>query len=395
MKSGSVSVPIYLQKTRSGDVYLWSWRSEGKRFRASSKDLPTAKRKAKAQADALARDGGSGVLVLSGEEKRAYVAAQRAIAGSGMTIEQVAQDHMRLKRKAGSEPLDAIVDGWIASKGPKPKAVTIADAVDKYVEAKTQAGRSKRHLKDLNSRMGALKRGISGDLSTLNAEALRLWIGGMKVGPRTRNNYLTAAGTFIRWCERNGLGRRGWSGIEALERASEPSVPVSILTPEELRRLLSVARVEMVPFIAMGAFCGIRHAEIARMRWGQIKWDQGHVEVMAEQSKNFGKLRGRARRLIPLLPALRSWIEPLKRGDGDPICTLLHTSKHLRKAVKDAGLRWSNNALRHSFGSYRIAQVKNESQVALEMGNTPAMVFAHYRATVTEKKAEEWFGVVK
>jgi len=393
VKSGSVSIPIYLQRTHTGPVYLWSWRSGGKRFRASSKDLDTAKRKARAQAEALARDGGDGVIVLSGEEKRAYMAARRSIAGSGLTLEQVARDHMALRSKAGSEPLESIVNGWLRAQGPTPKPVSIADAVDRFVTAKESAGRSKRHVKDLRNRMDALKRSIVGDLSTLNAEAIRLWIGSMKVGARTRNNYLTAAGSFIRWCERNGLGRRGWAGLDAIERASEPSVDVAILKPEELRRLLTTARPEMVPFIALGAFAGIRHAEIARMRWGQIKWEQGHVEVMAAQAKNFGKLRGRARRLIPLLPALRSWIEPLKGKDDAPICPLLHTSKHLRKATRDAGLEWSTNALRHSFGSYRIAEVKNEAQVALEMGNTPAMVFAHYRAVVTEEAAREWFGV--
>ena len=65
VKSGSVSIPIYLQKTHTGPVYLWSWRNGGKRFRASSKNLGTAKRKARAQAEALARDGGDGAVALA------------------------------------------------------------------------------------------------------------------------------------------------------------------------------------------------------------------------------------------------------------------------------------------------------------------------------------------
>ncbi len=54
---------------------------------------------------------------------------------------------------------------------------------------------------------------------------------------------------------------------------------------------------------------------------------------------------------------------------------------------------WPPNGLRHSYGSYRLAQVKSAPQVALEMGNTPQMIFGHYRSVVTEKDAEYWFGL--
>src|SRR5581483_7664335 len=33
-------------------------------------------------------------------------------------------------------------------------------------------------------------------------------------------------------------------------------------------------------------------------------------------------------------------------------------------------------------------------QVSLEAGNSPQMVFAHYRQLVTETQATEWFGIV-
>ena len=53
-----------------------------------------------------------------------------------------------------------------------------------------------------------------------------------------------------------------------------------------------------------------------------------------------------------------------------------------------------HNALRHSFISYRLAIIKNVHQVSLEAGNSPQMVFAHYRQLVTETQATEWFGIV-
>jgi hypothetical protein len=56
-------------------------------------------------------------------------------------------------------------------------------------------------------------------------------------------------------------------------------------------------------------------------------------------------------------------------------------------------MKWKHNALRHSFISYRVAQTKNVNEVALEAGNSPDMIFQHYRELVTPKAAGEWFGI--
>jgi hypothetical protein len=54
---------------------------------------------------------------------------------------------------------------------------------------------------------------------------------------------------------------------------------------------------------------------------------------------------------------------------------------------------WKHNALRHSFISYRLAAVQNTAQVALEAGNSPQMIFRHYRELVRPMDAEKWFEV--
>ncbi len=54
---------------------------------------------------------------------------------------------------------------------------------------------------------------------------------------------------------------------------------------------------------------------------------------------------------------------------------------------------WKHNALRHSFISYWVARNKNVNEVAMEAGNSPEMIFKHYRELVTENEADAWFGV--
>ncbi len=51
------------------------------------------------------------------------------------------------------------------------------------------------------------------------------------------------------------------------------------------------------------------------------------------------------------------------------------------------------NALRHSYISYRLAKIKDTPRVALECGNSPTMIFKHYRELVLPSEATKWFSI--
>ena len=56
-------------------------------------------------------------------------------------------------------------------------------------------------------------------------------------------------------------------------------------------------------------------------------------------------------------------------------------------------MRWPNNGLRHSYATYRLAQCQDAAKVALEMGNTPVMIFRHYRELVMPEDAAAWWNI--
>ena len=56
-------------------------------------------------------------------------------------------------------------------------------------------------------------------------------------------------------------------------------------------------------------------------------------------------------------------------------------------------LKWRQNALRHSFISYRLAVIQNENQVAMESGNSPVMIHKHYKQLVSSAVGAKWFGI--
>ena len=161
----------------------------------------------------------------------------------------------------------------------------------------------------------------------------------------------------------------------------------------------------MIPFIAIGAFAGLRSAEIERLDWNEVNLAERHIEIKASKAKTA------ARRLAPITDNLAAWLTPLAKKTGQVLpyeswwnqipksveAVNKQRQETARAADKDPAkaekFRWLHNALRHSFCSYRMAAIKNAAQVALEAGNSPKMIFTNYRQLVTEAEAVKWFAI--
>jgi integrase len=177
---------------------------------------------------------------------------------------------------------------------------------------------------------------------------------------------------------------------------------IEVFTPDELRKLFFACltpvqergkwrdRETMIPYLAIAAFCGLRAAEITRLDWSEIHLTgpERFIEVKAAKAKTA------SRRTVPIPDNCVSWLARFASESG-PVCPLERPDKQcFQYLAPAANLKWKHNALRHSFISYRLAIIKNVHQVSLEAGNSPQMVFAHYRQLVTETKSTEWFGIV-
>jgi integrase len=194
--------------------------------------------------------------------------------------------------------------------------------------------------------------------------------------------------------------------VEAVQQAKEDNGEPEIFTPAEMRELLAAARSEMIPFLSIGGFAGLRSAELVRLDWSDVNLRERYIEIKAAKAKTG------ARRLAPITDNLFAWLEPHVKETGavlgfeswwNQIPKLVDAVNERRKQQAEEArkkpesvrkFQWKHNALRHSFCSYRLAGTKNAAQVALEAGNSPQMIFAHYRQLVTETEAAKWFGVM-
>jgi integrase len=176
--------------------------------------------------------------------------------------------------------------------------------------------------------------------------------------------------------------------IARVEKRREKPTPVTIFTPPELAALLKHASASVVPCVALSAFAGLRAEEIMRLDWQDVERRPGFIEVAAHKAKTA------TRRIVPVSDNLAQCLAIAPRN-GERVWP---NSKPwyfeaLRNAADNAGVKWKTNALRHSFISYRLAEIQDVNRVALEAGNSPQLIFRHYRELATPQQARTWFAI--
>lgn len=195
--------------------------------------------------------------------------------------------------------------------------------------------------------------------------------------------------------------------ISTAKNQSRPSKPsgkmeetegeILILSPSELQEVIRRATPRFLPYIVLGAFAGLRTAETERLDWREINLKDGFIEVKAKNAKT------RSRRLVPIQPNLAKWLLPYSAESGRvvPFEDFGHQLQELCAERRDskgkvtrAHFKWKINALRHSFISYRVAEIQDVARVALEAGNSPQMIFSNYRQLVSQSEAKRWFSIV-
>ncbi len=218
-------------------------------------------------------------------------------------------------------------------------------------------------------------------------------IPGKTASPKFRQHVLGATRALVRHAVSRGWLAKGIVDFEIVDTPrNKKAGAIAVFAPEEMESLLTHAEPDLIPFLVTGAFAGLRSAEIERLDWREVDLVHGHVEVTAANAKTA------SRRLAPVTENLKAWLAPLHRQTGrvfELSTTGGNLTTRLQALAKRAGLDgWRRNALRHSFISNRVADVQNVSQVALEAGNSPAIIFSAYRSVVTPAEAGKFFALV-
>jgi integrase len=267
--------------------------------------------------------------------------------------------------------------------------VTVSQLADAVLETKHRDGMSKDYLRDLRSRLARFSLDFGNrPVAAVTVEEIDNWLRALPLSPQSRVNYRSVVGVLF-----GHATRRGLIDLNPIVRTAKPKLvdaSPEIFTVDELDALLNAAVrtcPDVLPMLTIGAFAGLRDAEIKRLDWSEVDLVRGHIEVKAAKAKSA------KRRIVPLQRNLAAWLAPYGAMEG-PIVPkgARRKCERVRKAAKL--MRWPNNGARHSFASYRLAAIHDAPRVAAELGHTsPQMLYSTYRELVLPEEAERYWNI--
>lgn len=389
LADGSCSAKIYAGQNRGRPIFTLVYQFAGRRVRQNFAGLEIARTEGMS-ALAKMRTGDLAALELTGADRAAYVASKALADGAGVSLHTAVEQFVRAdKRLGGKATIAEAVEYFVRYCDPAIPRKTPAEVLVEFLAAKKADGLSAAYHRTLRIALSTFAKQFDDYLANIAARDLDAWLRAAGRAPRTRNNLRAQVITLFRFAQAAGyLPRDKKTEAELTARAKVREAAVEIFTPDEVRRLLAAVKPKFIPFVALCAFAGLRTEEALRLDWGDVKFDQGVIEVSAAKAKTA------SRRLVPIQPNLAAWLSARWRYAKGPVCKHAKWQVSVQRYAAKAGINWHHNGLRHSFASYRLPIVKSAAEVALEMGNSPKVIFAHYRELATEAVSKEFWAIL-
>ena len=397
LKKGSSSVTIYFTPNNGVEQYTLTYYVGKERKRRKFSNFIRAKSEAERVLNKL-NTADFEAIRLTGQDAVVYVHAERLLESQmpGVSLIQAIEEYVTAKKLLPAninlaEPCREYVE-----KTAFPEKLP-EEVLDELIESKKGLSVSEVYIKDLR-RLHRFSEAFKCPILSIKSAQIEQFLDNLHMTPRTRNNYRRNMVTLFQFAQQRGYLPKDHTIMDGVGRARESDQEVKVFTPRELKFILQNARKDMLPYFAIAAFAGLRTAEIQRLEWNEVDLDEGHIEVKSTKSKTA------SRRLVPISENLRQWLEmaPHKGGRiidfqnvAKQIQQLVNTINDVEKESESSTpwFTWKHNGLRHSYISYRLAELKDAAQVAYEAGNSPQVVFKNYRKVVTERESKQWFGI--
>ncbi len=386
VKSGSAAVPIYRTESKGRVRFTVSFYRDGRRMRKMFNTLDDAKKEALFVARRI-QSGMQHVTDLKPHERDSFKAAETLLEKLGIPLYAAVEDYVRARTLAGTESLSVMATEYGKMFGNIVRRATVPEVVAELLKVREQDGASTKYLGQLRTTLNRFAAKFPGPILEVTGPDVDAWLRSLDIVAVTRNSMLRCIKVLFSFAKaQNYLPDEKTTAVEQIQQVRVKSDDTTIFSPEEMEKLLHNAPPELVPILAIGAFAGIRMAELERLDWQAVDLDRKFIEVRAGQAKTA------SRRVIPISDNLAAWLTPLERNGK--IVRTKELQTHVPALARALKMKWPRNVLRDSFISYRIAIVQSADQVALEAGNSASIIFKHYRELTTPEIAEKWFGIL-
>ena len=361
-------VSIYQLKRSNGSVfYCVAWREGKHRQREYKTDLTDAKVFA-ANTLATISEGKSALEDAKKGELLPFYMKQAELQELGVTLDEI----IKFYKKHALKPTAAVP--------------TVQEASKEYQEMLEEQGLSLVHRRTVKYHLIPFEDAFRCRMNEVTSEGVGDYLAKVKVTPRTKNNYRLTLSAFFNWAmdARKMVDHNPVKGTRAYKVVREEP---EVFTPEEMETLLKLVKgSEILPFVVIGGFAGVRAAEIRRLTWEDVDWEQKCIHLVGRITKT-----GR-RRTALLCDNLMAWLEPFKNHTGK-IVRVGDPNRVIRRLCNNE-LQWKQNALRHSYITYAMAIQRDAAGVAEQSGNSEAEVQRSYKALTTKQEAEKWFAIM-
>ena len=257
---------VYRTPIGDRELFTLSYRLDGKRYRQVLPTLAEAIDAAKAKGKQLSR-GDIVAVDMSPADRASAAKVLGWLKPLGLSLELVVAEALDARKRLGPVTISRAVDSHLKRFPQNMPSKLVKEVVEEMISVKRADKLSDRYIKQLEYNMNRFMSRFKNRLLDVGGTDVDAWLRELNVGPRTRNNLRNSVQALFNYAIARKYLPKDHDEIDAVPVAKDRGGEIEIYTPAEMRELLSVASDEHVPFLAISAFAGVRHAEVKRLDW--------------------------------------------------------------------------------------------------------------------------------
>lgn len=361
--------------------------------RESFTDLDKAKDRAKEIAESLTMEGIEG-MAIKAELRVAAIQGERLLAEYNKTLSDAVQFYLaHLKSQAEKDKTHTIsflADKWLADR--------TADK-NKPAKKKTLIG-IKEGAKMLKAAFGECR------IAEVTKKDIEDYLQSLERDNQTKRNKWSLIRQFFNYCIKNGyFSSNPAKGIVI----TIPSKDIQILPLEKVQQIFDALQTtdkhkDLMPYFAVSIFAGLRPTEAQLLTWERINLDTREIHVLASTSK-VGESR-----IVKIEDTLLHWLKEYKGEKKGLIVPAKNFTRRFRRFRADIGykmtnsdkkvvlnpdsVKWTQDVMRHTFGSYHLGKYHDRAHLAELMGNSIEVIKKHYKVSVSEADTKAFWNIL-
>jgi integrase len=273
---------------------------------------------------------------------------------------------------------------FFVKNAPKRHGVKVNDVIPVYLNTKDDDDYRNAQAVSLN----VFSRDFGNKtIASILPNKLKEWFNGKGWNALNERNYMRDISMFFNWCAFNE-----YCVTNPMKKVRRPRVIIKtplIYSVEEAYRLLITAKVHqnlgLFEFVVFAFFAGIRVEELEKITWQMVSLNESELYLPESVTKTDRP------RVIPVLNALRAWIEPVTKSSGS-LLRLTNLRNRKARLFELAEVKMKRNAFRHTFSSYHAAFYRDATSLQMILGQrTPSVLFTHYVTATRREDAVRFF----